>query len=690
MKKLSILPPKSLFTPLKIGLLASAFVLLLRFSGALQFWEWAAYDRYFHWRPASPVDERIVLVTIEEKDVRRAGTYPFSDGLYAKLLDNIRQQQPRAIGLDIFRDKPVPPGEEELKEVFQTTPNLIGIAKLTPGRVPPSPILAEEERYGDVSGIADRDGVNRRVYLYPISDTSSPESEVPNLALKLAYLYLQPEGIEDKNSNLNPAWLQLGSVHFPHFEANDGGYVRVDAGGYQILLNWRKPPQSFKQVGFFEVIDGQIPSDLFRERIVLIGVSGASFNDFHESPFTKYSGRFVRGLDIQAQAASQILSAVLDGRPLMRTWSEPMEWLWVAVWCCLPPLLLWRVRRVSPLLPWTIFLASLLSLAAVAVTFAAFGYSWWLPIVPPVLGIWLSSLASQFSFDRQKLSEANRQLRAANQSLRQLNDTLEQQVGAKKQKLERAQQELLQQEKLGLFSQFTDILSEGLLKPLNTVQIQVKILENYFKLPLGEITPQQLDDFQDQAVLLLKKINQSLMASVAFLSRLPKFQQCLPFELVNQLTLEELLREVVQAVVENKRGEYSWLHENSIIFSCRLELELSQDFSFRRNLAWILIHLLENALTAIDLKGENWEAQIKVWLVQEQDGRLQLIVEDSGIGLSSEQLQEASQPFKSFTGKLGMGLFEVETIVAKYGGQLLLDSTSGQGAKVTVTFPIVA
>ena len=666
--------------PLKISLLTSILVLLLRLSGALQFGEWAAYDHYFQWRPSEPLDERIVLVSIQEEDVQRAGTYPFSDRLLAQLLAKIQAQKPRAIGLDIFRDKPVPPGEAELKQIFQTTDNLIGIAKLTPGRVPPPPILAEKQQYGDVSGISDRDGVNRRVYLYPISDLTNPESEIPNLALKLASLYLQPEGIEDQNSDLNPAWLQLGAVHFPHFEANDGGYVRTKAGGYQILLNWRKPPQSFKEVSFFDVIDGRISPDLFRERIVLIGVGGASFNDFHESPFTKYSGRFVRGIDIQAQTASVIIGAVMDGRPLMKTANELVETLWLFAWCFFSSLFLWWFRGFSPLLPWTIILASLLSGVLVIFTFGAFLFSWWLPIVPPLLGIWFSSLVSQYHFDQQKLAHANRQLRAANQRLSQLNETLEQQVAAKNQ-------DLLQQEKLGLFSQFTEILREGLLKPLNTVQIQVKTLDNYLKTPLTAINSQQLNDFQDQTVLLLEKINQSLLASIAFLGRLPQLQKCLPFELVNQLTLEELLREVVQTVFKNKQREYSWLEEHSIIFSCRLDLELSQDFSFRRNLAWILIHLLENALTAIDLKQNNRETQIKVWLGQEPEGNLQLIVEDSGIGLNSEQLQQASQPFKSFTGKLGMGLFEVEKIVANYKGNWEIDSLSGKGTKVTVTFP---
>jgi adenylate cyclase len=37
--------------------------------------------------------------------------------------------QPRAIGLDIYRDLPVEPGHEKLVQVFKSTPNLIGNSK---------------------------------------------------------------------------------------------------------------------------------------------------------------------------------------------------------------------------------------------------------------------------------------------------------------------------------------------------------------------------------------------------------------------------------------------------------------------------------------------------------------------------------------------------------------------------------
>jgi len=60
----------------------------------------------------------------------------------------------------------------------------------------------------------------------------------------------------------------LGQAVFVPFEANDGGYVGADAGGYQILLNFRGSAQSFRTISMTEVLENQIPPDLVHDRIV--------------------------------------------------------------------------------------------------------------------------------------------------------------------------------------------------------------------------------------------------------------------------------------------------------------------------------------------------------------------------------------------------------------------------------------
>ncbi|HEY9613216.1 CHASE2 domain-containing protein [Allocoleopsis sp.] len=40
----------------------------------------------------------------------------------------------------------------------------------------------------------------------------------------------------------------------------------------------------------------------------------------------------IYGVEIQVHAVSQIISAVLDKRPLLRTWSDGWEYAWIFAW----------------------------------------------------------------------------------------------------------------------------------------------------------------------------------------------------------------------------------------------------------------------------------------------------------------------------------------------------------------------
>lgn len=99
--------------------------------GLFQLLEWTARDQFVHLRPREPVDPRIVIVTIDESDIQKLGQWPISDAVLARLIEKLKAQQPRAIGLDLYRDLPVQPGHQALVEVFKSTPNLIGVETVT-------------------------------------------------------------------------------------------------------------------------------------------------------------------------------------------------------------------------------------------------------------------------------------------------------------------------------------------------------------------------------------------------------------------------------------------------------------------------------------------------------------------------------------------------------------------------------
>ena len=62
----------------------------LRWLGWLQPSEWAAFDLFIQLRPSEPVDERIIIVGVQESDISYLGRWPTSDHTLAKILTKIR------------------------------------------------------------------------------------------------------------------------------------------------------------------------------------------------------------------------------------------------------------------------------------------------------------------------------------------------------------------------------------------------------------------------------------------------------------------------------------------------------------------------------------------------------------------------------------------------------------------------
>ncbi len=63
----------------------AVLVMGLRLVGLLQTLELTALDKFFRWLPLEPTDSRIVIVEINEEDIRNTGHWPISDSQLAKL-----------------------------------------------------------------------------------------------------------------------------------------------------------------------------------------------------------------------------------------------------------------------------------------------------------------------------------------------------------------------------------------------------------------------------------------------------------------------------------------------------------------------------------------------------------------------------------------------------------------------------
>ncbi|MGL5082814.1 MAG: CHASE2 domain-containing protein [Microcoleaceae cyanobacterium] len=376
----------------------AVLILLLRFAGILEPLEWSIFDQYMRLRPPDPPSKRIAIIGLDEADMQYLGQGYVSDQIYVQLLRKLIAMEPRAIGLDIYRDLPYEPGHEELTKIFETTENLVGIEKVVGDRlrqaVAAPPALKQVGRVAANDVLLDDDSTIRRALLVHKNEN---DETFYGLGLYLAMLYLEQEGISPQIIPGTDNWWQFGHVVFTPFNANDGGYIRADAGGYQVLLNYQGPPgSSFETISYRDILADRVPADWGRDRLIMIGAVGDSFQDLFATPFTQSADQRMAGVEVHAHIASQIIDAALDNRPLLKTWSESQEWLWILFWSGVGAALTWTIRSTSHIRRFLLRQVSLFGMATGtlgAITYFALLKGWWLPVVPPFLAMSGSAIA---------------------------------------------------------------------------------------------------------------------------------------------------------------------------------------------------------------------------------------------------------------------------------------------------------
>jgi adenylate cyclase len=377
-------------------------------SGIFQLLELGTLDRFFRWRPPEAADSRIIVVTIDDTDINKLGQWPMSDAKLTQTLKNLQKFHPKAIGLDLYRDIPVEPGHQQLLKVYQNMPNLVGIEKAVGQKVAPPPVLRELGQVATTDTLVDLDGRVRRSLISLESDAGELKL---SLGVQLALIYLESKGINLETSANNSDRYQLGKAVFHPLTENAGGYIRNNAGGYQVMLNYPFKPNNFQTISLTDVLANRISKELIRDRIVLIGASADSLKDFFLTPHSyDNAGTNVGspGVFIHANIASQIIKAAVDGRPLLKVWSEPQEWLWILGCSAIGTALGFIVLKLSlnKKKQWiSLGLYLLMSGTLFVTAYGIFLAGWWVPAIAP----WIAASASTLFIARNRQQKLQQQ-----------------------------------------------------------------------------------------------------------------------------------------------------------------------------------------------------------------------------------------------------------------------------------------
>jgi signal transduction histidine kinase len=102
----------------------------------------------------------------------------------------------------------------------------------------------------------------------------------------------------------------------------------------------------------------------------------------------------------------------------------------------------------------------------------------------------------------------------------------------------------------------------------------------------------------------------------------------------------------------------------------------------------LMINLLENSLDACRIDSQDKDYQIGVRLEGNAD-KVELTIEDNGIGMDRETCEKAFSLFFSSKGAggTGLGLFISHKIALAHGGRIEVDSEEGQGSRFLIELP---
>ncbi len=319
------------------------------------------------------------MVTITEEDLLKYKN-PLSDETINQLLKKIQSYQPRVIGLQIKRPQQTNLAAGISKE------NIIAACvfeSMGEPEIPPPPnITKDNTAFSDLIPDNTIDSVVRRGLLVQTPYHNSKCNAAFSFSNQLAIKYLSKQKIYSHFTEDDIFY--LGDVAFPPLKKHSGGYIKLDRDGSQILINYRNHSNVAKTVSFTDVFTDKVRNNLIKDRLVIIGTNFRSDTKY-PTPYTTSSEQAPRvsPVFIHAQITSQLISAVLDGRPLIWYFPEWLEVAWIWVWSLVGGALAWKVRRPVYLL----IVSSITVAGLVGICYLLIVQAGWIPVVPPGLAL---------------------------------------------------------------------------------------------------------------------------------------------------------------------------------------------------------------------------------------------------------------------------------------------------------------
>lgn len=300
----------------------------------------------------------------------------------------------------------------------------------------------------------------------------------------------------------------------------------------------------------------------------------------------------------------------------------------------------------------------------------------------------IRSMQARYEAERAQQEAEIEKLR--NVELREKNDQLETLLG----ELKKAQDRLVQSEKLASLGRVTSGIAHEIKNPLNFV-MNFAELNGDLVADMADLLKERENELPEDIVNVFKDDFETIGENTARVVENAKRADGIVKSMLGHVRhtggtarptdLHDLLRQSVDSVFEGNGEFVKWELDDRIG-----SLELTPQ-SMKR----VIVNVLENAKYAVseqsEREGEGFQPQIQI-VTKQLPGMVQVRISDNGFGIPEENCTRIFEPF--FTTKptgtgTGLGLSLAYDIVTQgHGGSMAAISTEGDGATLVVTLPV--
>lgn len=271
-------------------------------------------DLFFHdfalkVAPHSRGEPKVAVLVIDDDALNEFG-WPLPDQRLAEAATKLIAAGAAVVGIDLYRDAPVPPGEAELSALLSSSTRIVFAMQLPtadkPAVQPPESVRDRPGSFAATDVPVDPDGVIRRVLLYG----SDGERAVPGMAMAVAQKFLAQSGIVASPDPVDPTSLVLGAAYLPRLTAPAGPYRRFDDRGYQRLLGFSSEVGDIQRVLLRDLLKPDADLSFARGKAVLIGTISQTVSDRIKLPIRTEDGRtLASGVILHALATDELIAA---------------------------------------------------------------------------------------------------------------------------------------------------------------------------------------------------------------------------------------------------------------------------------------------------------------------------------------------------------------------------------------------